>query len=220
MKPHSLFAALVTTAALVAPVAAQNDTGASPGVPICMPPPRVAVGENAPIVSALSEQFRDQIAAYLAGPLVEPRGIEARLPVQARAEAVAQKCHYILNITFTHKPKSRIGRRTAESALVVGSAAQSLGSMSQGASGALSAASTLGGLFGRRDSGSGAGAGSGFYPVGKNDQVEIQYSLELVDAAAVKKAAKLGGKAAKDNEPLVDTLVEKMAGEIVTAVGE
>jgi hypothetical protein len=217
---HLSFPAVILCATAAAQLAHAEDKAAAHGVPVCMTLPRVAVGDSAPIINSFSERLRTQIATTLAGPMVDPRGVDARLAIQARAEASNLKCHYILNVNFTHTPNSRIGRRTGETAMTVGRAAQTVGSMSGRTSGAMGAASTLGGLFGNRSSDNRSAAGDGFYPVGKNDRVEITYSLELVDGEAVVKKGAFSGKVSKDNEPLVDTYVEKLAGDVLQAVAQ
>lgn len=215
MKNLTLHAVILCAAALN-PMAQAEEK--AQGIPVCMTLPRVAVGDSAPIINGFSERLRKQIATTLAGPMVEPREVEARLAIQARAEASSLKCHYILNVNFKHTPNSRIGRRSADAAMTVGRAAQAVGSIGGRSSDALGAASTLGGLFGNRGSDSHSEAGDGFYPLGKNDRVAIDYTLELVDGEALVKKAEFSGKVSKDNEPLVDTYVEKLAGEVLQAV--
>jgi hypothetical protein len=195
------------------------------GTPLCMTLPRVAVGDGAPIINAFSEQLRKQIATTLAGPMVEPRGVASRLAVQARAEASDLKCHYLLNVNFTHTPNSKIGKHSAQTAMEVGrvasSVASSVGSMSSRTSGAVGAASSIGGLFGNHSgSSSRSDVGSGFYPVGKNDKISMTYSLELVDGEAVVKKGEFAGKVSKDNEPLVDTYIEKLANDELQAISQ
>lgn len=216
MKHLSFPAVILCAAALTS--AAQAEEKAVHGIPVCISLPRVAVGDAEPIINSFSERLRKQIAVTLVGPMVEPRGVDSRLAIQARAEASNLKCHYILNVNFTHTPNSRIGRHTADAALTVGRAAQTVGSMSGQTSSAMGAAATLGGLFGNRGSDSHSSAGDGFYPLGKNDRVQLTYSLELVDGEAVVKKAQFDGKVSKDNEPLVDTFVEKLAGDVLQVV--
>lgn len=182
------------------------------GIPVCMPLPRVAIGDNKPIVSAFSETLREQVAAFVAGPLVDVRGVGARLPVQARAEAARAGCRYLLNVSFAHRPDSRLGRRTADTAMAVGSVASSV--VDLGAAGsAIGAAGALGGLF----PGSDSDGGGGLYPVGRNDRVTLEYSLEPVgkQASGAPRTGSFAAKATRDNEPLVESLVEKLSTEIV-----
>ncbi len=46
--------------------------------------------------------------------------------------------------------------------------------------------------------------------------MSVQYSLERIGNKEAPKTGTFAGKATKDNEPLTDTLMEKMAGEIVS----
>jgi hypothetical protein len=187
------------------------------GIRLCMPLPRVSISEATPVVSALSDVLRGQIATFVSGPLVNPRAVASRLPVQARAEAVKLKCRYLLNITFNHHPDSKIGRHSANAALTVGSAAESLGALG-GASGALGAAATLGGLFNNGDSDASDSAGT--YPTGKNDVVTFKYTMDPVvgGGGGAAKNGTFTAKATRDNEPVVDVLIEKLATEIVDAL--
>jgi len=182
---------------------------------LCLSLPRIAVADAAPVVSAFSETLREQIAAFVGGPLLEPRPMTSRVPAQIRAEAAQEGCRYLLNVTFTHHPQSKIGRRTAQTAITVGSAATQLGAVSSSASGALGAASTISGLFGGEDDHGGPN-GSGIYPLGKNDRVALEYALEPVKRheASASQSRKFEGKAAKDNDPQVEALVEQAANAI------
>jgi hypothetical protein len=222
MKHPTLPAVILCAAAMSSLAHAEEKTH---GTPVCMTLPRVAVGNGAPIINAFSEQLRKQVATTLAGPMVEPRAVASRLPIQERAEASNLKCHYILNINFTHTPNSKVGRRSAQTAMEVGrvasSVASSVGSVSSRASGAVGAASSIGGLFGNRSGSDSRGdIGGGFYPLGKNDKVAMSYSLELVDGEAVLKKGEFAGKVTKDNEPLVDTYIEKLANDVLQAVSQ
>lgn len=183
---------------------------------LCMALPRVAISNGDAVVSAFSETLREQVAALVSGPLVEARSMTSRLPVQVRAEAQQEGCRYLLNVTFSHHPQSRIGKRSAETAVTVGAAASQLGAMSSSASGALGAASTISGLFGRgRDDG--GSSGSGLYPLGKNDRVGLAYTLEPVgkQQPAEPRSGQFAGKAAKDNDPQVEQLIEKAATAVL-----
>lgn len=225
MKPNSLASLALVALMLALPAFAAQDPDAADdsgseadnntGVRLCMPMPRVSISEATPIVSAFSEVLRGQIATFVSGPLVNPKAVASRLPVQARAEAVKLKCRYLLNITFNHHPDSKIGHRSANTALTVGSAAESLGAFGN-ASGALGAAATLGSLFGSGDSGASDNAGT--YPTGKNDIVTIKYTMDPVGSGGTAKTGTFTAKATRDNEPIVDALIEKLATEIVDAL--
>ena len=185
----------------------------SAGVAVCLSVPRVSASSSAPVVSGFSEALREEFTAFLRGPLLDPRPLAARLPAQAKAEAAQLQCKYILNVALAHVPNSKIGRRTAQAAMTVGSAAESFGALSETASSGLSAASTLGGLFGGGD----AAAVSGMYPVGKNDQLTIQYVIELVDKKGTLKNGNLTRKVSRDGEPVLEQLIELAATEIIDA---
>lgn len=226
MKPNSLAPLALAALLLTLPVFAAQDPDAADdngaeaentGVKLCMPMPRVSISEATPIVSALSDALRGQIATFISGPLVNPKAVASRLPVQARAEAVKLKCKYLLNITFNHHPDSKIGRQSANTALTVGSAAESLGALG-GSSGALTAAATLGSLFNNGDSGASDAAGT--YPTGKNDVVTFKYTMDPVGTGGASRTGTFTAKATRDNEPIVDALIEKMATEIVDALAK
>jgi hypothetical protein len=213
----SLIIALAA-AVLVAPAAHAAD---SP-VMVCMSAPRVAVDDSPPAITNLSDGLVQQVNGFLSGPLIQTKELQSRVAVQARAEAVQQKCTYLLNMTFTHHPNSRIGRNTAETAMDVGDVARSYGHVPvpARANDALGAARALGGILDRKESRSSSrsSAGGSFYPIGKNDRVEIQYSLERVADKSVAKTAEHKAKASKDNQPLVEAMLEEIAGEVLEVV--
>jgi hypothetical protein len=214
--------AVILCAAMSSVAQSEDKAG---GTPVCMALPRVAVGDGAPVINSFSERLREQIATTLAGPMVEPRKIDSRLAIQARAEASNLKCHYLLTVNFTHAPNSKIGKRSAQTAMEVGqvatNVASTVGAVSSRTSNAMGAASSIGGLFGNRSSSDNRSeVGNGFYAVGKNDKIAMTYSLELVDGDAVVKKGEFAGKVSKDNEPLVDTYIEKLASDVLQAVAQ
>lgn len=212
---RSTAAALVLVAfSTFAPVASAGAAASGQGSKLCMPVPRVSIDGGSPAFTPMSDALRKQLAGILAGPLLQTIPLQARLPSQIRAEAASVGCAHVLTFVFDHRPKSQLGRQSADAALDVGRAATSVVDLGSDASSALGAASTIGGLF----KGNSAPRSSGFYPVGKNDSVSIQYTLTSLGTDDAPLARTVSGKAAKANEPLVNRLMEQMAEAVLAVI--
>lgn len=220
LTAFAIAAGSVAPGAHAAQKAKTQDTAAEDGergTPLCLALPRVAIDDATPVVADFSKVLRERIATVVAGPLIEPHAIKSRLPVQARAEAQKAGCNFLLDVTFVHRPASQLGRRAADDALTVGRATQRVANSRNSASGAISAGSTLSGMLDSDRGSRRSNSSQRFYSLGKNDRVSMQYTLESLGSAAPI-TAEFTEKASKDNEPMVELLVDKTAAAVAEAL--
>jgi hypothetical protein len=177
---------------------------------ICLAPATVetAVGNAADAVNAVRETF----TGYLTGPSLGALPLSARLQSQAREEAKAAACPYLLLPTVKHVRKSGGGgllRRMA------GGAAQQ-GAWSAGAA----AGSTVGGIAAGAAAGA-AGVAAYDYAswVRTKDEMTLTYRLEsAAGKVLLEKSEKR--KAQSDGEDLLTPLVQNAAEAVVAAAAK
>jgi hypothetical protein len=184
---------------------------ATPGrAHICLAPSSVetASGTAAQAMSAVRETF----TSYLTGPTLEVAPLNARLPSQAREEAKASNCPYLLLTTLKQVHK---GGGNGLLSRVAGSAVQQ---------GAYSAGEATGSTVGRiAGNAAGGAAGAAAYDYGSTtkskDELTLTSHLESADGKVlVDMTAKR--KAESDGEDMLTPLVEKAATAVAAAVSK
>lgn len=193
---------------LVQPAAQAASQEAPTPARICLAPTSIesTVGTVADALSAVRETF----TAYLTGPSIRVTPLDARLEVQAREEAKAAGCPYLLLTTLKHTRKSGgsglLGR-------MAGSAVQQ---------GVWSLNGSVGGTVGRLATGVIAGAAQAAAynyanSVKTKDELTLTYRLESADGTVLMEKSDKR-KADSDGQDLLTPLVAKASEAIATAV--
>jgi len=193
---------------LFATTGAAQDSGgpAKIGTQICLAPAAV---ETAPTgvdpIGAVQETF----TSFLTGPTVSVKPLTARLQSQARLEAKAGGCSYVLLPTIKHERKASGGG-------LFGKVAS--GAVQQGAYSVSGAASST---VGRVVAGAAAGAATGAandYAMNSRvkDELTLSYQLESADGTVLLKKSEKR-KAKSDGEDLLTPMVQHAAEAIVGA---
>jgi hypothetical protein len=201
----SRIASALLSVALPAALAAQEKPA---GTQICLAPTTVknSVGK----ASDVSDAVRETLTSFLTGPSLGVSALSAKLEGQAREEAAAAGCRYLLFTTAKHQRKQGGGflKRAA------GGAVQQ---------GAWRASSEIGGSgVGRVATDAVAGAASTTasdlaYSTRSKDEMSLAYRLETADRKVlVEKSAKR--KASSDGEDLVTPLAQAAAEAVAAAV--
>ena len=174
---------------------------------ICLAPPtaQMASGSTTEAANAVKESF----TAYRTGPSLTITPLTARLASQAREEAKAASCPFVLFAALKHERKSgnnmlgRIAGSAVEATAweLRGSAASAAGRVAANA--AANAAVTA--------------ARSVATNVKSKDEVTLDYRLEMGDGTIVVKSAGKA-KAESDGQDLLTPLVEKASESIAGAV--
>jgi outer membrane lipoprotein SlyB len=203
MRAHLTISALVLTIAS-STAAAQDSHG---GARICLVPTRVetAVGNSGEAVSAVRETF----TSFLTGPSISVSPLKARLESQAREEAKAAKCPYMLLTSIEHERKGGSGFLGRVAGSAVQQSAWTVGSAVGSAGGRVVAGAAAGAA--------GAVASDYAYSTQKHDQLTLTTRLESADGRVlVDKSDKR--KADSDGEDLLTPIVQKHAEAIAAAV--
>ena len=200
----SLFSTLV---ALV-PLAAATAQDGGDSTRICLAPARVesTVGNSADAVTAVRESF----SSYLTGPSMAVTPLSARLESQAREEAKAANCPYLLLVAIEHVRKTGGGGLLKR---VAGTAVQE-GAYQVGATSGSTAGRVAGNVAARA---AGAAANDYASSVKTKDEMTLTYHLESASGSAVVSASEKR-KAKSDGEDLLTPLVEHAADAVATAV--
>jgi len=178
------------------------------GAAICLAPPsaQFASTDAASASSAVNELFK----SYLTGPSLSVVPLTAKLASQAREEARAANCKFVLYVTAKlehHKSDGALGR-------IAGQAAQSA------AWGASFEASTAAKRVGAMGAVGAARAATDIAATTKtHDELELSYRLES-ETGSVLKEGKAKQKAKSDGEDLLTPLVEHAAEEIAAVVSK
>jgi hypothetical protein len=189
------------------PFAAATGEGSTAPVVICLAPTSVeaTTGTAATLMNAVSETF----TTFLSGPTIEIKPLSARLKSQARVEAKAAGCPYLLLTTVSHVHKTGGGgilSRAAGAALSQGAWAVSA-----------SAGSSVGGIAGSVIAGAAGAAVSDFAgSVKTKDELTLTYRLEAAGTALIEKKEKRSAKS--DGQDLLTPIAEKASEAIATAV--
>jgi hypothetical protein len=200
-----------TAAGAVAPVAAAP--AATPGkAHICLAPASVetASGTATDAMTAVRETF----TSYLTGPTLEVAPLTARLPDQARQEAKASNCPFVL-FTSVKQVHSSGGGGSSLLSRVAGSAIQ------QGAYAAGGVTSNTAGQIGINAAGGAAGAAATNYGslTKPNDELTLTARLESGDGKVLVNSTNKK-KAESSGEDLLTPLVEKAATAVAGAVAK
>ncbi len=178
---------------------------------ICLAPASVetAGGTAADAMKAVRETF----TSYLTGPSLEVAPLSARLPSQAREEAKASNCPYLLLVTLKQVHKS--GGGSGLLSRVAGGAAQ------QGAYAAGASSSSAAGQVAGEAAGGAAGAAASNYgsSTKTKDQLTLTSHLESADGTVLVDMTDTR-KAESDGEDMLTPLVEKAATAIAAAVAK
>lgn len=198
---------------LLAPALVATLTAAAPApwhaaapIQICLAPTTVDAGSVGDAAGAVRETF----TGFLAGPKFTLTPLEARLESQAREEAKAGNCPYLLLTHVKHTHKQGGGG-------ILGRAAA--GAAQQGAWSAGTAIGSVGGRVAAGAAAGAAGAAASNYAssIKSKDELTLSYRLESAGGTALlDKSDK--HKAESDGEDLLTPMVQKAAEAIVSAV--
>jgi hypothetical protein len=198
------------------PAAAQGTPAAASGTParahICLAPASVETASGT--ADGAMTAVRATFTSYLTGPSLEVAPLTSRLSSQAREEAKASNCPYLLLTTLKQVHKTSGGGSSFLSR-VAGSAVQS---------GAYAAGGTMTSTAGRvaGDAAAGAaGAAASNYGSSTRTKDELTLATRL-EASDGKVLVDMTGKrkAESDGEDMLTPLVEKAATAVAAAVAK
>ncbi len=209
MVPGVLAAQGGATPAPATPAPGAPAAGAPAKAHICLAPSSVETASGT--AEQAMQAVRETFSSFLTGPTLEVAALQSRLPSQAKAEAKAANCPFVLLTTLKQVHKSGGGPnllgRAAAGAVQGG--AQSVGGFANSA-GANAAANATSGAAGAAASSYGSGTQS-------KDQMTLSTHLENADGKVLvdmtdKKTAQSNG------EDMLTPLVEKAATAVANAV--
>lgn len=205
-----------TTAAAATPAAAAAvPTGATatPGkAHICLAPSSVDVSSGT--ASAAMEAIRQTFTSFLSGPTLEVAPLTSRLESQARAEAKADNCPYLLLTTVKQEHKGGSGGGPSLFQRMASGAVQQGAYAAGGAVG-----SPVGGIAANA---AGGAAGAATYYSGStkaHDELTLTSRLEAADGSVLVNETDKK-KADSDGEDLLTPLVEKASNAVAGAVAK
>jgi hypothetical protein len=195
---------------MVMPGALAAQAGGTPAkAHICLAPSSVetASGTAAQAMQAVRETF----SSFLTGPTLEVAPLQSRLPSQAKAEAKAANCPFVLLTTLKQVHKSSGGpsilSRAAAGAVQGG--AQSVGGLTNSAGAGVAANATSGA----------AGAAAQNYGSSTQSKDELTLSTHLENADGKVLVEMTDKRTAQSNgEDMLTPLVEKAATAVANAV--
>jgi hypothetical protein len=183
--------------------------GAPAKAHICLAPTSVetVTGTAATAMTAVQETF----TSFLTGPTLEVAPLASRLPAQARAEAKASNCPYVLFTTLKQV------RKTSGGSSLLGRVAG--GAVQQGAYSAGSSMNSGAARLATNAAAGGAGAAASNYgsSTQTKDELTLTSHLESADGTALVDMTDTR-KADSNGEDLLTPMVEKAATAIATAV--
>lgn len=175
----------------------------------------------------VAEPVRQTLIAYLSGPATEIVPLQARIPIQANAEAQEAGCQYVLYTSVTHKKGGGgggfgkfMGAMAPMAGMVPGLGGLGGGAgavvASQAAAVAASAAAQAQAQE-MQEQAMSALTNASQNEVKKGDQITLEYKLQKTGEAKpmLQKSGK--GKATQDGEDLLSPLIEAAATEVLTA---
>ena len=168
-------------------------------IAVPLPSLRGADGDTTELATSL----RDMVSSFLTGPSVRVVTLDARLAQHAMEEARQKTCASVLTLTFTRKRSGGNGGLGRVLGSAAGAAAWHVPY-----SGAASAAAR---------SAAAAAADLATHTRAK-DEWTLEYKLVAVEGSKTLESGSEKQKAGSDGEDVVTPLIEKMAGEVVTAV--
>jgi hypothetical protein len=176
---------------------------------ICLAPSSVetASGTAAQAMQAVREQF----SSFLTGPTLEVAPLQSRLPSQAKAEAKAANCPYVLLTTLkqVHKGGGGPSLLSRAAAGAVQGGASAAGGLTNSAGGAVAANATSGA----------AGAAAQNYGSSTQSKDEMTLSTHLENADGKVLVDMTDKRTAQSNgEDMLTPLVEKAATAVANVV--
>jgi hypothetical protein len=176
---------------------------------ICLAPSSVetASGTAAQAMAAVRETF----TSFLTGPTLEVAPLQSRLPSQAKAEAKAANCPYVLLTTLkqVHKGGGGPSLLSRAAAGAVQGGASAAGGLTNSAGGAVAANATSGA----------AGAAAQNYGSSTQSKDEMTLSTHLENADGKVLVDMTDKRTAQSNgEDMLTPLVEKAATAVANAV--
>jgi hypothetical protein len=193
-------------------LAAQAVAGGTPAkAHICLAPSSVetASGTAAQAMQAVRETF----SSFLTGPTLEVAPLQSRLPSQAKAEAKAANCPFVLLTTLKQVHKggggpSLLGRAAA-------------GAVQGGASAAGGLVGSPGGAVAANATAGAAGGAASSYGSSTQSKDELTLSTHLENADGKVLVEMTDKRTAQSNgEDMLTPLVEKAATAVANAVSE
>lgn len=174
---------------------------------ICLAPASVEASSGS--ATAASDAARETFISYLTGPSLRPEPLKARLASQAKEEARQAGCPYLLLTTLKHVQKRSGGGLLGRMAA---------GAAQQGAwEAGVASGSAAGRIAGQAAYGAAGQAAYNYaVTIHDKDEVSLGYRLETADGKVLLDQRDKR-KAKQDGEDLLSPMVEKAAGEIVTA---
>jgi hypothetical protein len=201
---------VVMPAVVAAQAAAPAPAAATPGKShICLAPSSVetASGTAAQAMSAVKETF----TSFLTGPTLEVAALQSRLPSQAKAEAKAANCPYVLLTTLKQVHKGGGGPN------LFGRAAA--GAVSGGASAAGGLVGSPGGAVAANATAGAANGAASSYGSSTQSKDELTLSTHLENADGKVLVDETDKRTAQSNgEDMLTPLVEKAATAVANAV--
>lgn len=168
----------------------------------------------------VSEPVRQSLMAYLGGPATRIVPLQARIPMQADAEAAQAGCQYVLYTSVVHK-KARggagFGKLLGAVAPMAGMV-PGLGAMGGGAGAMVaSQAAAVAASAAAQEQAMAALSNASQGQIKKGDQVTLEYQLKRSGEAKPVAAKSLSGKATQDGADLLSPLLEQVATEVLGA---
>jgi hypothetical protein len=198
---------------IVPAVGGAQASGAAASTPgkshICLAPASVetASGTAAQAMTAVKETF----TSFLTGPTLEVAPLQSRLPSQAKAEAKAASCPYVLYTTLKQTHKGGGGPN------LLGRAAA--GAVQGGASAAGGLVGSPGGAVAANAAGGAAGGAASSYGSSTQSKDEMTLSTRLENADGKVLVDETDKRSAQSNgEDMLTPLAEKAATAVANAV--
>jgi sulfate adenylyltransferase subunit 1 (EFTu-like GTPase family) len=172
---------------------------------VCLAPPSAQLpgisGDDA------AAAVRDAFKSYLTGPSLEAEVLSARLPSQAHEEAKQKQCRFVLYTTAVQERKQSSGLLGRIAAGAMQSGASQVAANTGSASTRVLASAAAG------------GAASTYYGsfTQSSDRLTLTTRVEFPDGNVLARGSETR-KAKSDREDLLTPLVERMAGQVVTAM--
>lgn len=190
-----------------------STSAAAQGAPakahICLAP--TSVETSTETATTAMSAVRETFTSFLTGPTLEVAPLSSRLPSQAREEAKASNCPYLLITTLKQV------RKTSGGGGMLGRVAG--GAMQQGAYSASSSMSSGAARVATNAAAGGAGAAASSYgsSTQTKDQLTLTSHLESADGTALVDMTD-SRTATSNGEDLLTPLVEKAATAVAAAV--
>jgi hypothetical protein len=218
----------VSLAALNAPAAfPASVTAVATTTSVCIALPKAQLGQGNNSPTDVSEPVRTTLGSYMAGPTVTLIRLDARIPVQIKAEAEQKGCNYVLQSSVSQKKAGSAGgflKKLAPLATMMpmmGAMGGNMGSVS--AMGAMAAQSMATGVAqaaaqSAQQEALAAMTGAQQSNVKRGDTITLEYTLTKLGEASEAQPETLKGKATQDGEDLLGPMLEQVATAVITKV--